>query len=391
MHVWPEQPTTQDDHLHIAARLELDGVGIGRLTFELPAARRDDITQTADPFLIGSLFLAMRKATKLRIHGTVSPSLLANLDEFQSAWSRWMPNELHPVEIEGDFEAEEKPADCSDAIMTFSGGLDSCFTAWRHAQNRCGRRRKNIRTALMVHGFDIPIAETDVFRNAAENSRRIVETIGMELIPIACNFRSLGDDWEMAHGAALAASLHLFRKRFSCGVIAGSHAYDALRFPWGSNPLTDPMLSSTNFPIVYDAAEFSRREKAREVAEWSAAMERMRVCWEGEQKDRNCGRCVRCVGTAICFAIEGKPLPASLPVGPLDLAVQGLFATRIKPVTVTRLAELAEAARSAGIRDSWVETLENCVRMQRGRANRPLAKARNALRKGMQLLRSSAV
>lgn len=391
MHVWPEQRVVAGDWLQLRARIDLEGEPSRILSFRTPAVWSDSITTSADPFLIGSVFMAMRTAAKIRVHGTVSPSLLNNLEEFQSAWSCWMHGELHPVEIQADFESEEQVAGTAGAAMTFSGGLDSCFTAWRHSQNRCGRRRRELRAALMVHGFDIPLEEADVFEKAAENSRRIVEAVGLELIPITCNFRQLGDDWEMAHGAALAACLHLFRSRFSSGVIAGSHVYSGLRFPWGSNPLTDPMLSTAGFRIVYDGAECSRRDKAREVADWNAAMQRMRVCWEGEQKDRNCGRCVRCVGTAICFAIERKPLPASLPVGSLDQAICGLFATRIKPVTVTRLEELAAGARAAGIRDTWVSTLEDCVRLQRGKPQRPLARARKAFRKGMRLLRPSSV
>ena len=32
------------------------------------------------------------------------------------------------------------------------------------------------------------------------------------------------------------------------------------------------------------------------------AVHGLRVCWEGPQKDRNCGVCVRCVGTAILWS-----------------------------------------------------------------------------------------
>jgi len=38
-------------------------------------------------------------------------------------------------------------------------------------------------------------------------------------------------------------------------------------------------------------------------------MEHLRVCWAGQQKDRNCGRRTKCVSTAICFTLKGGPVP----------------------------------------------------------------------------------
>lgn len=378
--IWPEQPRIVGEQVEIRARIETGGSGKQTLWYRLPAVHQPSITDSLDPFVIGTVMYGMRRGTSLRAHGRVSPSLMRNLEEFQAAWRCWMPDVLREVPVHADTESEDPRVPGDDTLMTFSGGLDSCFTAWRHTQGLCGRRRRNLKAAMMVHGFDIPLAEADIFQRAAENSRKLVESIGLELIPVTCNFRELGDEWEQAHGAALASCLHLLRRRFPTAMVASSHVYNALRFPWGSNPLTDVMLATESLSIVYDGGDYTRREKAREVAAWSEAMARVRVCWAGDHKDRNCGTCVRCVGTAICFAVEGKPVPTSLPIESLDEAIRALTSTRLKPVVITRLDELLQAARLAGIRDSWVGVLEECIAQQRGRSESGLAKITYKLR-----------
>ncbi|MFO1512446.1 MAG: hypothetical protein U1F83_05950 [Verrucomicrobiota bacterium] len=384
MEVWPQAIKRRANVLEASVRLETRGVAGETLWYRLPAEHETSLPESLDPFVIGTLFVAMRRAMDLRVHGRVSPSLLRNLEEFQAAWHCWHPERYHRIEIRADTEREEESANNDRAVMMFSGGLDSCFTAWRHTQKLCGRRSQNLDAAVMVHGFDIPLEEPEVFRRAAENSRKLAESVGLELIPVACNFRQLGDDWEQEHGAGLASCLHLLCKRYATGLIAGSHVYNTLRFPWGSNPLTDGLLSSASLAIVYDGGDFSRREKAREVAAWHEAMARLRVCWEGEHKDRNCGKCLRCVGTAICFAVEGQPIPASLPVGPLQTAIQALGTTKLNPVAVARLEELLAVAKVTRINESWVIALEDCVRRQLGATETSWARLTRKLRQGIR-------
>ena len=390
MDVWPQAIQRHGDLVETRVRLEIQGRGQEILSYRLPAEHEASLTESADPFVIGLVFVAMRRGVDLHMHGTVSPSLLRNLEEFQAAWHCWYPERYQRIEIQADTEREELIAPGEVAAMMFSGGLDSCFTAWRHTQGLCGRRRRNLKSAVMAHGFDIPIDEHEVFERAAGNSRQLAASVGLELIPVTCNIRQFEDNWQMTHGTGLASCLHLLRKRFSVGLVAASHVYDRLRFPWGSNSVTDPLLSSASLAIVYDGGEVSRREKARAVAGWDEAMARLRICWEGEQKDRNCGKCLRCVGTAICFAAENKSLPTSIPISSLEAAIGGLNSKQLNPVAVTRLEELLEAARTAGIKLPWVMALEYCIQLQRTTPALPPSRITARLRKGIRRLLSGA-
>ena len=384
MDLWPERLKHRDGTIEASVRIETAGRSPEMLWYRLPATHKSSIPESLDPFVIGILFCAMRRKTDLYVHGAVSPSLLRNLEEFQTAWVGWNPARYHRIEIQADTEREDERAPGEGAVMSFSGGLDSCFTAWRHVKGDLGRRKRKLQAAVMVHGFDIPLDEVQTFERAAENSRQLTGDIGLELIPITCNIREFEHEWQQSHGAGLASCLHLLRNRFPVGLIAGSHAYAGLRFPWGSNPVTDPLLSSASLSLIYDGADFTRPEKAREVAAWSKAMDRVRVCWEGEHKDRNCGHCLRCVGTAICFAVEGKPIPSSLPIASLEAAIRELESVHIKPVSLTRLEELLVAARDSRIKDPWVAALEKCIQVQLGKPPEKPASLAKRVRTGFR-------
>ncbi len=361
---------TVDQTARISAVLEDPESGRRDFWFRVPLEHFSSVTDLADPFVTATIFSAMRCEADLRIHGVVSRSLLRNLEEFQTAWHSWRPDHYHIVDVIPDQEVEGRTQTPGEAVIAFSGGLDSCFSVWRHTKGDCGRLKRPLKAALMVHGFDIPLHESDVFSIAAGNSRTIVQSVGLDFIPMACTFRELGDDWEDAHGAALASCLSLFSKRFSTGLIAGSHVYNALRFPWGSNPLTDPMLSSDSFSIVYDAAGASRLQKAKGVSEWQEAMRLLRVCWQGDHKDRNCGNCLRCIATALCFAAMGVHPPTCLGVPSLEEGIRVLQTLPVKPVAVARLEEILVAAKEVGIEATWVGALEACVHRKKAQNRR---------------------
>ncbi len=376
LHIWPQAPQEADNAVKISAIIESREGSQKELWFRVPLEHFPSVTEWANPFVTAMIFSAMRGATDLRVHGSVSPSLLRNLDEFQAAWNCWCPDRYRAISVLPDEEVEENVKASDKAVVAFSGGLDSCFSVWRHTKGDCGRLKRNLKAALMVHGFDIPLHEPDVFSRAADKSRAIVTSVGLDFIPMACNFRQFSHDWEEEHGAALASCLSVLSKGFSIGLIAGSHVYNALLFPWGSNPLTDPMLSSDSFSIIYDSVGISRVQKAKGISEWEEAMCFLRVCWQGEHNDQNCGACLRCIATALCFAAMGIRPPACLGVPSLDEGVRMLRTLRIKPIAVTRLEEILTHAKETKVQESWVRALERCVHHKRKQNRRCSSKLR---------------
>lgn len=333
-----------------------------RLWYRLPSEYSAWVTPSCDPFLVATVLLCMRWSAPVVVHGQVSPSLLQNLEEFQAAWSAWEPNRYHPVEIRADIEQEQPLAELDKAIVAFSGGVDSCFTVFRHRTGRCGRWQRNLQAGLMIHGMDIPLEEQQGFNQAAEKAKTLLASLDVELIPLATNFRELPLKWEDAFGTGILSCLMMLQGGYTTGLVASSFPYQALSFPYGSNPVTDWMLSSRAFKIVHDGAAFPRLEKMREIAHWPEALQSLRVCWQGQHKDRNCGRCEKCIRTILNFRIIGVGLPECFEEDVTDSQIRNI---RVTSGPLTEMERVLAAAKAAGISASWVPALEFCIRRNR--------------------------
>ena len=118
----------------------------------------------------------------------------------------------------------------------------------------------------------------------------IRELTGVQLRIVRTNSKELRlQPWQFSFGAELAACLHLFSAEFSHALIGSSEPYDALVLPWGSNPVTDHLLSGGHLTIVHDGAAFSRTDKIAFLSRFPAALKSLKVCWQGRQQGRNCG------------------------------------------------------------------------------------------------------
>ena len=264
----------------------------------------------ADVYVLGSLLLWMARGDAVHVHGAVSRTLLSNLDEWQAAMHSLLPDRYSPVTFTVDEVVEGEPSRSTRAIAAFSGGLDSTCTVIRHARGLAGWRTESLGALLLVHGFDIALDRASEFDGARERAGRAGDEMGLELRSLATNLRDLGQDWELVHGLALAAALQLHAPEFGVGLIGSSAPYFRIELPWGSNPVTDPLLSSGMMRIRHDGAALSRTAKARIVATEPELLALLRVCWQGERLSGNCGRCEKCVRTYWALHIAGVPEPA---------------------------------------------------------------------------------
>jgi hypothetical protein len=362
-HLWPEEPVRKEEIVELAATLEISSRDKRLIWFRLPSTALSNLSGNLDSFVLAVLFSIMKSSADLEIHGQVSPSLLANLVEFQKAWALWLPGKYHPVELTAATERDLPRAEKNEAIMGFSGGVDSAFTAWQHRVHTSNYQPWKLVSGVMVHGFDIPLEQPEVFARAVEKSRIMLSSIGMNLVPVSTNLRELLNDWDDSHGAALAACLMLFQGQFNAGLVASSDIYKDLVLPWGSNPLTDPMLSTDAFRIIHDGAGNDRVEKVRQISQWPEARQYLRVCWEGQQKDRNCCRCQKCMANILIIRAVGQ---GSFPAFPLDVSDREILRLRYYDLTSMhwdiKLLQSQKISRST-IRAMKVSLLINRVRV----------------------------
>ncbi|GJL84022.1 MAG: hypothetical protein DHS20C01_36560 [marine bacterium B5-7] len=365
--VSPNPRAIRDGTLRISACVTEPDKDPWDLWFELPASCEEQVASGGDPFALALVFLAMSRDLDLVVHDRVSPLLLRNLEEFQAAFHAWYPHRYCPITIHADDE-EEGPVTPPDApvIAGFSGGLDSSFSIYRHVMRAAGRRTVSIGCGLMVHGFDIPVDDPITFENAFRKASDSLSSIGLSLIPVRTNLKAMLDlSWRGIHGALLASCLHLFSGSYSAGLIAGTYHYARTGLiSHGSNPLTDPLMSSGTFRIIHDGAEYFRTQKAYAIREWSAAMDNLRVCWEGERLDRNCGRCSKCIRLITAFWANGLPAPQSFDVLPTSSDIRGLQLANVD--YLDPVCEILDLADKNGLTDeSWLQDLRICFERNR--------------------------
>ncbi len=362
LHVWPQPLETHADQVTVSVTFEQPHKDSQKLWYRLPAAYAHAITPSSDPFVLGMLHRAMLAHQDLVVHGEVSLTLLRNLEEYQRAWALWLPKHYAPIDIIADVEREQTPAP-DGAIFTFSGGMDSAFTAWRHHKAMCGRRTRKLRAGILVHGFDIPLAAADTFANRLAHARAMLSSLDMDVIPIATNLRQWGAEWFAMFGAGSASCLTLLQAGWNTGLISSGPAYNHLLIPNGSNPVTDYLLSTGAFEIVHDGADARRIDKARALAEWMEARQHLRVCWQSDLY-RNCGHCRKCVRTILEFRAVGAGLPECFEQDASDWQI----VTRVSSAAEFDYLDAAyKTVKANRVKGSWVWALGAAVQISRAR------------------------
>lgn len=363
IHLWQEEVRLDQDMVTSAVTIEFPDGKKQQLWYSLPMKYQAAIPTHCNAFVVATLFLAMNYPAELVVHGEVDRTLLQNLIEFQTAWVAWCPR-YQIIEIIADREIDSSDTTLgiknNQAIMTFSGGVDSCFTLGRHTKFEVGRQHQNLTAGVMVHGFDIELDQPEVFARAFARSKVILDSVGVELIPLVTNFRELNQDWENAHGAAIVSCLMCLENLYPIGLVASGPSYKSLVFPQGSNPLTDRYLSSSSFQVIHDGAGYSRLEKIKEISDWQEVRDHLRVCWEGAELDKNCCQCEKCIRNILSFRALGAGLPRCFPE---DVTNQQLTALEVPQAQLeVDFLPILETAKAQGMKQPWVKSLEICIR-----------------------------
>ncbi len=360
IHVWPQESIEKDGGKELSCLVEGPQGDRTRLWYRFGLTNGIIPSERADPYAIALIFPAMAHRAKLHIHGAVCPALLRNLEEYSTIWSRWRPNTYAPVLLEADEESVAPIAPEDVYLAAFSGGVDAAFTVYRHVSNRCGRQRRKISTAALVHGFDIPLSNPKAFARVLEKAQHTLSSIGVRTLSVATNWRNFPVDWEDGHASALISCLSFCSTQARGALLGSSNPYEIL-VDYGSTPLVDPKLSSAVFQVVHDGAAFSRTEKIALLSEWEQACQNLHVCWEGEQHDRNCCSCEKCVRTILNFRAVTGSLPACFEQDVSDEVITHLKFENVRLyneyVSIVRFAEVVGRGG-----EHWVSLLKSRLR-----------------------------
>jgi hypothetical protein len=298
-----------------------DHEGESTLWWETVAGDPPPIPDRLDVAALALVSKAMNFRQDLHLEGPVSWRLLANLEEYMDAWTQWRPDIFGPVALTADEVVDDRGtgagALADRGVLAFSGGVDGTYAAYAHARGLLGHRTLRLAAGVLVHGFDIPLEDAHGFELATAGARAMTDELGIPLVTMRTNWQAVADpEWQMTFGAAIAAVLHLFPDRAGNVILAADTTYAAPTFPWGSNPITNPLLASSRLRMVQPGAGATRTEKVRAIGGLASVREHLRVCWEGDEPGRNCERCEKCVRTKVNLLAAGHgAIPA---LGPLD-------------------------------------------------------------------------
>lgn len=271
--------------------------------------------EVLDGLATTALFWCMENSLDLHVEGRISKRWRQNSNLFMESWRRWFPEKYGEIRVTADTivtattDFGKLPNDRETrSVAPFSGGVDSTFSVLRHnpLAPLLGEASFPISAAVFVHGFDIPIGADAVAKSAKRRLQPVLKKFKIPMIEVRTNLREvLPLDWEHSHGAALAGVLHQFSHIASNGLIPSAQSVDGVLSPWGTHPATDHDLSGNLMQIVHDGAGFDRLTKTSIVGKNTIAVKGLRVCWEGPDLARNCGRCEKCLRTMMALNIAG--------------------------------------------------------------------------------------
>jgi hypothetical protein len=275
--------------------------------FDIPATHARALGASGNPWLVLLAPLAVHLGEPLRIPRPVDRDLLANVHDLMRVWQCWFPN-LRPVSIDVDEVGATPEQDVGLTASMFSGGVDAWFTLLSNNGSARLPGGRQIDELLCVWGLDISLEHPEEFRRMRDTLARSTSGLGAELVEVATNLHETQwwrrADWGyVAHGCGLASIALTFGSRYSRVLIPSSHRYDD-QSPWGSHPLTDPLLSTRRTRIIHDGSGYSRVEKTAAIAESDAALQSLQVCWETKTFS-NCGACVKCYRTMATLHLLG--------------------------------------------------------------------------------------
>ncbi|MXO62528.1 hypothetical protein [Qipengyuania oceanensis] len=272
-----------------------------RFLFVVPHAYRHWLSDRADHWLVLG-------ATSAAIFGESysqdipAPRVLKrNLDCLIRQWAEWYPG-ARCIEIDVpvlDETGGKDDASASHRGLFYTGGVDSTFTL----------SSEDERTDILIKAIFDWDDETHLVDQLA-NEPKFAH--GKPVLPVGTNvlraFPEFADAWAYrTHGPALGSIAHLLSGGLEHVTFSSSQTYGKL-IPWGSHPLTDPLLSSHELQFHHFGTQFSRLEKIQHLAGDPALLAGLDVCGQepGVKGRRvNCSRCKKCLRTMMALDLSG--------------------------------------------------------------------------------------
>lgn len=339
--------------------------------------RRPEAESITPPPALDALVLplalyAQAHGQDLRVRGPMSRTGLFGLRQLMEGRHGTTPETYkRPITVtpETVLEPAAEPRLSNRALLAFSGGLDSTFSAVRHGMRLRGAASYDLAGLVMVHGLDAPLSDTAGFAGMLARAQPVAQRVGVPILPVITDSMRLshtagrqGALWPHQAAPMVAAAMSLFRDQGSVGLIGGGLPYGAGRVGLGHPPIFDQFCTSAGFRIATDGVELSRADKIEALLPYPDLLAGIKVCVGsmngGGNSALNCGRCWKCLVTYVNFRCLGITDPPCF-AGPMD---EALISTMSMP-TIYAARDLAlgyEDIVARGATGGWARRMA-CV------------------------------
>ncbi len=332
----------------VAARVSGVGDEPYRLWYRVPAEAALDEVAIGHALAVSVIAQAMAVGRDVEIDLPLTRGLLWNLDEFQRAWETWHPDRFRRVALRPSALVDDEPFRPDRGVaMGFSLGIDSCYSALTLA--RAGERA----TLVAVRGLEVGLADDGRWDGMLKGIGACARSLGQSVAVASTNWEEIAAKRPgyLGYHLPIVAVLALLSRGHGWGAVPSSYSYAHLTLPLETNPLTDPMLGRPGFPLRQHGAWARRIDKAAAIAAWPEAMRHLRPCDDIRPDGTACGRCRKCVHSALMFASLGGAVPEGLGGRVPDVAA--IAALDVTPYARLSLTESLAAADARGIAAPW--------------------------------------
>jgi hypothetical protein len=269
------------------------------------------VEAAADPFAAAMLLPCMRAGEALEIVPPLSPQMCFSLPRIRDIFHTWWPH-FTRSELRVTPRASVSPPASERAATFFSGGVDSFYTLLKH---RCGAGTLAVPLThvIFMRGIENKLQWTEGVEGSEAWVQEVAAATGVQCIVGESNIRmtlqglEANLHWERHyHGSALAATGLALYPGLGYVCIPSAFTYNHL-VAHGSTALVDEMYSTERLRLVHDGAEATRALKVAKIVEWDRdlVLSHLRVCLMNRGGAFNCGKCYKCVRTAVPLRVLG--------------------------------------------------------------------------------------
>jgi hypothetical protein len=327
------------------------------LAFEADAGTpgAEDMEASPEAFLSACALPAMRDGERrIAIEAPASPGLAAGIERAIALLREWYGSPRFSVAIEPSEGFREPRRRVPErTAMFFTGGADSRHMLLTHRREHPPRRPGAIEDALSTFGHLCPTTEATASWNT-----RVVPVLAAAAQEQGLTFAAVRSNlWELAPevafvadesmGSALAASAHLFGRRFTRILKAsGREAPGVLRSRLQAQ--TDRLFGSAAVDVVHSTSPATRFERLAAIAAEPPGVANLVVCLAFPSPPRlNCGECEKCVRTMLALLALGR-LDEARRFPPGALSAEAIWRVDVGPHDVGYWSEVLPSLEARG-------------------------------------------